>query len=261
MITFKQYLLESEDEIDNLSVEKVIEITEWAKLYVKHCTQWRDIETPLYRITRAEGAQQTKFRKHGSQGGSGKVWEWMSKQPEWKNYPDRAKSIFCSTTSSINYGFQDGETPLKCIFPYDGTKFGQVKTSRMDNDFNAVKIKGYSREINLAEIEMCLSYFGSDFDESVEKMKQAVSSNDFSAAQTIWGSVDDLDIRNIRNVESVIDKLTPEMLGITLETAATLDFSKKKSGYTQEVWFEGSYLSVPKPHLNKFIELVNSLKE
>lgn len=116
------------------------ELKKLAAIFLGRCKDW-DIDKPLYRLTKRVGLQKTEKRKHGSLARSGNIWNWMHAQKAWHDFPDRNKSIFCSTTPVIHFGHHEDDEgdSVKVIFP-----IGDIKFAYSPRDFNSNRINGTS---------------------------------------------------------------------------------------------------------------------
>lgn len=222
------------------------DVRDLAKAFVMYCTDW-NVDQPLYRITKRVGLQQTKNRKMGSIAGSGNMWKWMHAQKEWQ------KSVFCSTSKKIAFGFDENEEGggVKAVYPVRGLKFGISK-----KDFNRNRLTLKSVQRSLAEIEHLLRSFKGTLE----------SVSNFSIERALERAKEDVPPAGVSETEHIVlkrlataltpDKITPEAWGCKLGDAA--DVQKEKA---DEVWFEGRFIVVPLEKLDLFKQTVQELRD
>lgn len=288
MITFKQFLHE-EDEEDTMhdSVEDA------AREYIKHCTQFPDIENPLYRlsgdswmgpINHPLRTRVPRTRKTESRGGSVEAQRLIFSQPAWKDYPPRRQSIFCSTTQEfVVDSVDDDGANLLMIYPFDGVKIAILDHEDL-NTMNA--LKGTSLEKRHTEMSDLISlihdaykifyhtdHYDDDYDTYEERLgiiKKTFNNNGkFNSeangddemadklAEYERNSVYKTLIETLKFVATELpERITPRAWGAKLVTSGGLDLP----GTTRECWFSGKYLSVPYRYHDEFKAAVKKLQ-
>lgn len=226
------------------------DVRDLAKAFVMYCTDW-NVDQPLYRITKRVGLQQTKNRKMGSIAGSGNMWKWMHAQKEWQDFPDRQKSVFCSTSKNIAFGFdEDEEGGVKAVYPFSGIKF-----AISNKDFNANRIVLDGLDLPMRFIETVLSFFKGDLETDSNFSIQNAIQRCLTAAQ--HAELGDTEFFQTQKIAKGLSKnISPEDLGCKLGDAA--DVQKEKA---DEVWFEGRYIVVPLEKLDLFKQTVRELRD
>ena len=255
MITFKQFLAEA-------SIESL------AAQYVKNCAGWPNVERPLWRysLTGGNEGQERETRDRSKvKGGTGMLMNWLFEKPAWAGFPQRTKSVFCSTTEDFEVGAADSDTTY-AIYPYDGVNMAMTDAV----DFNLIyPFTGKFSDNTLHEMmyEIRASLDNSVATMSVfNKFKAMRLENSIESADTFdaWfkeykallddNEVDSSSRKRISAVVDALENLTPEAMKCEKVTPATIDM-----GSQHEVWFEGKYLMIPKPKLSEFINAVHGL--
>ncbi|WP_407305438.1 hypothetical protein [Acinetobacter sp.] len=273
MISFKQFLQE-EDVYHKMPKQA-------AEVFLKHCTQWNDVDVPLYRLTRAQNGvhamrtRSTRVRASESQGGSREIQKMIFAQPGWEGYPDRTQSIFCSTKKEFVVGDIDeyGEN-LVLIYPFDGTKIAMTTQANDFNFINLVQIKQVNDLPVMHAESMIQSYWAMtinklradvDLKTSLQNLKENWL-KDGKFDPTANGNEKAVEVYEMSSntfrktlqflVEKVPEVWTPEFIGCELVTPATINLP----GKTREAWFTGKYLSIPYPDWKRFKEEVKALQ-
>jgi hypothetical protein len=282
MITFKQFLREDEeDKGHNNPEEAAIE-------YMKHCSQFPDVNKPLYRISgsmwdpkpHSLRTRSPRTRESASRGGSEDEQAFLFSQPEWSGYPARRQSIFCSTNPESDVGSVDPDkNNLLMIFPFDGVKiallddkdlntmniakatsWGQEETIRLQNISSTIAeafedFKGYYPDTYTDHAFKLLQYMKESFLKGGSFDPQANGNADLAKK---YSELDRKDQRYIKFVVTEIpEKLSPKDLGVKLITSSELDLP----GKTRECWFSGKYLSIPAKKYVDFVEEVEELQK
>lgn len=231
---------------------------EIASFLVKNCSEWKDFSKPLWRSTESSDSEKaalrsTRIRSIRSRGGSQKIQEYVFSLPEYKVFPDRSQSIFCSTNKQTELGNDE----LKAIFPLDGVKMGQTD----NKDFNYIKI--YKNE-DLTSVQhnlmmICYVYdsklniFGLDVSEYIDIVKQLIKENPKPE-----NFPDEYDwIYQAILEDKFEDYFSKESLGLNLVNAKTIKHLGEKQ---TEVWFEGKYISLPHEWFSHVVKLANRLR-
>lgn len=273
MITFKEFLREETD-------QKHENTKQAAEVFIANCSQWNDIEDPLYRLTDSDGrfAMRTRVprrRQSESQGGSRDVQRMIFAQKGWENYPNRLDSIFCSTTKKFAVGDPDEfYENLVVIYPFDGVTIASTTDAIDFNLINLIKVKGIN-EFSVMNFESSMNSLWAstmgryktnmDWRSSIENLKDAwlkdgkfdpsangnqeYADNYAMASNTVKKAIEFV-------VENVPQIFTPDYLGCELVTPATI----KLPGKTREVWFSGKYLTIPWHKWKAFKEDVEALR-
>jgi hypothetical protein len=225
------------------------ELLDCAKAFVKRCKI--PLDKPLWRKTGTIGKAQTKLRS--PQGNTKNIWPWLHSKKEWKEYPDRFRSIFCSTSPNVVYGGSASEI-LKAIYPVDVDKFAQC-----GQDFNTVRFsrddtaRGLADDMSFGGLENLLSYFrGSSETRSSYSVENAIARHNDWCAGKFQPDESPFSVKVV--IDS--DSFTPTKLKCKLVRFGQL----KWSSTPDEVWFEGLYLAIPHNQLNQFKDMVKALK-
>lgn len=246
MQRFKEFLLE-DDAHNKISLEEAV-------IYFKENCSDYNLSKPLYRASNSENTTISKTRERQKiLGGWGTVLNYINSTGYWKEYPNRNKSVFCSTTQNIMIK----ANALKIIIPKNNTKLAIINTK----DFNLCDFKLAKINLNLNTLIACICYFGKGndkaerFDDAMSKLnmfKHVKSSElkeriyNYSKQAKLDLDEEDLDFF-IENIDRFDTLFTPKTMGVKLITTKTLNETK-----TKEVWFEGEYLSIPEHEFNKF---------
>lgn len=261
MITFKQFLSEEKD--ISHTIESVVES------YFKNCTQWKDVASPLYRISDSQNSLRERVprtRIIDSTGGTRDVQKYILDKPEWAEYPDRTKSIFCSTTPDFEVGTPTEEN-LLMIYPFDNVKIAILKE---DTDFNYINVlKGSKNFADFSDIEntvekTMIRFYkseGLDFGQTVDRVVKDFSSDGkFSPSEEgkklLSGVIEKMRPMREHELEQIIyfaNNTTPKKLKVDLATPNKLKLNKNK---TRECWFSGKYLSIPNRYHDEFVNQV-----
>jgi hypothetical protein len=257
VITFKEFLLEEDR---TLSAEEALEF------FKKHCSDWKTPTRPLWRaasknepIRVRDSSERVRPR---SRSGNGAMHKWIFSFPAWNDFPERDRSIFCSTTMDTEVT-EMTEDNTYAIFPVNGTKLAITK----EVDFNFIRPfkAAEHRTNNLGTI----SYYIRTIAEDVLHIDgpQTLSAD----LKNLWEQ-----ILNSLEVDGKIDQTKPEFkrigkisgawlldfhaeypdifqpdrMGVALETPSSFKFDGKQ----HEVWFSGKYLSVPAIQFSEFIK-------
>lgn len=274
MTSFKQFLRELEDQDQTHD-----RWSDAAEVYVKHCVKFPDIDNPLYRIS-SSGEHKLKTRVprerlSGSIGGTKDFQDMILSQQEWAGYPDRTRSIFCSTKKQFAIGpVEDDASNLLMIYPFDGVKIAMLD----DKDFNTMNMfknttwEEFEKMSSIKYMIMdCFSGFD-EFDTSyrpadiLKIMKRIFLKGDSGFDPGANGNeaaaekYSNLDARQQRQLKTLVtefpQKVTPKGVGAKLITSAELDLP----GRVRECWFSGKYLSIPARDYEDFKAAVNKLQ-
>lgn len=290
MITFKQFLHE-EDEKDQEhgSVEAA------AREYIKHCSDFPNIEHPLYRLSGESWnthnhplrTRVPRTRHSKSRGNSAKEQAFVFSQPAWEGWPERRQSIFCSTQAeSAVSSVSDSQDNLLMIFPFNGVKIAMLddydlnqmnvlKGSTIAENFDGVQIDGLFDMIDDAFRIFVGTEFYKELPERMEildklklikktfrtgsgKFNSEANGNDEIADKYAEEAKDDSWLSQLVKIAAteIPEKLTPEGWGAKLVTSKDLDLP----GETRECWFSGKYLSVPARYYDEFKAKVAKLE-
>lgn len=293
MITFKQYLRE-EDETD---IEHA-NVQEAAEAFVKHCSQFPDIDNPLYRISGShwDGTNHVlktrgvRTRRVESRGNSAKEQEFIFSQPAWKDYPPRRQSIFCSTTEDIMAGSADDDKGnLLIIYPFDGVKIALLD----DPDLNfmpvlkgTTKHKDLSNQIDsifdLVDAAFKVFYGTSVYDDDLMniarddhigklqaikkyfnkngKFDSEANGNDEIADRFAeWAKDDEYNSAEI--LELVATEIPEKLTPEAWGAKLVTSSGLDLPGDTRECWFSGKYLSIPYRYYDEFKAAVKNLRK
>lgn len=277
---FKDFLAEETDKHHKVPKQA-------AEEFLKHCTQWKDVEVPLYRIstpsskTTEDGeilssshtmrTRVPRTRHNPSRGGSRDVQEWLFNQPSWSGYPDRLQSIFCSTKKEFGVGSVDDHSEnLLMIFPFDNVKMG---ITTKDRDFNYLNMMG-GTSLKQSQPIMNFGSWVHDFYVFILKTTRRFTlSQCMEGLKKLFlvnGKFDPSAYGNesyakraqdfLPELKAIVmeleDNCTPEDIGCKIVTSSTIDLP----GNTREVWFSGKYLSIPALDYKRFVQEVKALQ-
>lgn len=281
MITFKEYLLE-EDEED--SGEQAYSVQEAVQLYLKNCKQWQDVKVPLHRFSEKWSSKNkirvgdVRERQSASRGGTRPIQDYLFSQPGWEDYPSRSKSIFCSTSKSSALGSTN-----MMIYPFDKLRIGVtpfydlnlgdwfigVPQSERDQ-FNGMSPRWFVEligEIYEDIIDPQSSPRPKDFISNMNKIKEVFSKNGkfdelANGDDEIEERYDEANLQKRQFIKILVNHVPecfkPERMGFTLESPATIELETDGKG--REVWFSGKYLSVPAQYWTQFVQEVKAAK-
>ena len=247
MTSFKQFLTEA-------SNRKEVDIDTAVRLYLQNCKQWPDIKLALFRSSDADYEGPVvgvpRVRRDASLGGSEQIQRWMRTQPEWKAFPDRRMSTFCSTAkSSVERDF--GWRTYRVI-PFDDTS---LAVWPKDFNLSTVRIKGIS--ITLPGIEWRMAdlidthHFASAFNGDFARQISVVNENSHSLSKTgIEGALVEL-------AKNPMKYLSPEAIGAILYQNPS---QYKKPSTKSEVWFSGKFLQIPETQWQEFGQAVRKIQ-
>ena len=270
MISFKQFIRElDEPDEDHDSYEDA------AREYVENCSQFPDIDTPLYRISGESSwepvthylrTRHPRTRDSKSRGGSAKEQAYLFSQPEWSTYPKRSESIFCSTTKDFDVGSVDHgehhERNLLYIYPFNGVKVAMLDDRDL-NTMNILKATSWADEgkVTLTGLEWMIDRCFQEFPQyhstsgagiqNLLRIKELFLkghsifdplANGNEEAAKIFADLPPLQRRELKVLATEFpQKAMPRDLGARLDKPAFLGLP----GKTRECWFSGKYLSVP----------------
>lgn len=243
MTSFKQFLDETSDIEPSMSEAQLVDC---AETFLKYCAGYKLDGAKLYRKQRSLGVLHTKQREK-SFGGTAQIWTWMYEgMPEWKDFPDRRKSIFCaSSPDHIVWSHAGGRA--KIIIPFD-----RVKLAISQRDFNMIEVDRGNGESNL------LRYYQNSIDairgndsETTSNFLQLIKDSSSKARDLGWIH----DAQTLTWMAKNLVKFTPEGLHIRLETTPW-----NPDGIFAEIWFEGGYLAIPMGQFEAFKNKVNEIK-
>jgi len=236
------------------------ELWECAKAYLEKCAKNKSLESPLWRLTSRTGILQTG--KRTPQGSTQNLWPWLHSMPEWRNYPDRLKSIFCATTEKIHFGGTDSQIK-KAIFPFDNiNSFGYCK-----KDFNSNRINYHGTDLSFLDLDYNMSKFRGDM-ETRDKFSfgNAVDRyNDWCVGDyEVTQSVEDAMAPVLFLKKGLPRKLfLPDSLNCELFTSyeSLINGAEPLNANGDEVWFEGGYISIPENQLSTFEDIIKELSK
>lgn len=274
MMTFKEYLREDEDITHK--------VEEAAKVFVEHCKQWKDVDTPLYRLSHPGGGahkirtRSPRLRKSESLAGTREIQKVIFEQKGWERFPDRLHSIFCSTKKQFAVGeVDDFSENLLMIYPFDGVTMGSTTDVEDFNYTNLLKGMRFTPQSIMnfwSYIRFWKGYItdgpiprDEPFAETLGFLKKTMMKNgkfdpDANGNTQYQKNLNDLKEEQWEELRAVVTKLpqmwTPKNLGVELLTPATIDLP----GPVREVWFSGKYLSVPALDHMRFTKAVKALQ-
>lgn len=247
MTSFKQFLTEA-------SNRKEVDLDTAVQLYLENCKQWPDIKLALFREsdTAYEGpvVGSPRIRQEESLGDSEQIQRWMKTLPEWKSYPDRRKSTFCTTGKNSQTEGDFGWNVYR-IIPFDNTAL-----AIWPKDFNLFPIKINGRLYTLPRIqEEVNTYVGifnlkyrSDFGSKLKALA-TVEPNDKQADGTAGAMIE--------FAQNTMKYLSPKVVGSILYQNPS---QYKKPNTATEVWFSGKFLQIPEPQWQEFAQAVRKIQ-
>lgn len=282
MITFKEYLYE-EDETD----QEHENVQAAAAMYKQHCSQFPDIDNPLYRLSGSSWGsgydhklktRVPRTRASKSLGGTGDEQEYLFSLPAWKDFPPRRQSIFCSTTMDFEVDSPaDDKSNVLIIFPYDGVKIAvlpekDLNTMNIARGFTNGKFKTISGLFDIVndaydifrgtdhdkadDFESRLKLIRDTFNKDGKFNPEANGNDEMADKYAEMERDDDWNLKLLRMAATEFpEKLTPEAMGVKLVTSSGLDLP----GETRECWFSGKYLSIPYRYYDEFKAAVKAL--
>lgn len=247
MTSFKQFLTEA-------SNRKEVDIDTAVQLYLENCKQWPDIKLALFRSSDTDYESPVvgvpRVRHEESLGGSQQIQRWMRTQQEWKAFPDRRKSTFCSTAKSSaesDFGWRTYR-----VIPYDDTP---LAVWPKDFNLSTVRIKGISitlpgiewRVADLIDTHRMVGAFGQDFAHQIKVVNQ---NSDYLPKTGSDGAVVEL-------AKNPMKYLSPEAIGAILYQNPS---QYKKPSTKSEVWFSGKFLQIPEKQWQEFGQAVRKIQ-
>jgi hypothetical protein len=203
---------------ENINSVSQTELEELADAYNAEFGNW-DLDTPLFRWTSKIGYQQTSDRRNSFY--SLPFWKFLASHHEYGTYPDRGKSIFC--TSGYGYGNVGG-------FKSDSHEH------RMIIPHNSVNRFAFTREdFNF----MTFPPDGCDFSDVFEQYSESEWEEFYDEGKCLPSALG-------------IELLTPT------QCMTKINQHKEMDEHSNEFWFEGKYLAIPISLYKTFVELVHT---
>jgi len=194
------------------------DLDSWVQIYKNNCSTW-PTSLPLHRFTSKIGLHQSTARKNifYSRG----LWTFLKSHKEYEDFPDRLKSIFCTTgeSSDVVGSFRGDTHEYRMIIPADSVS----KFAYTDFDFNF----------------MPFHYDGSELSDVHENY-----SNE---------ELEEL----YKEGHLTPEKLGIELL-TRIEAIRKVREAKNENDHDNEFWFEGEYLAIPKSAYKYFLETLHN---